>query len=265
MVHGVSRALAWWIPRFDPAQFQFSVCSLREPEHAIKVFKEAGIAVTFLSKGKFDPTTLTAIMDMIDHVKPDVLHLHGNGATTFGRVAGFMKGIPRLVHEHSPLPHQPLYQSLADLVVAPMTTRAVAVSDSVSDFMIHKRHVNPALIDTFFVGLPIEEFEMPSEAVLDATRQEFGIGRETQVVVTVGRLDPAKGQIYLLEAAKAVLAAQPNTRFLIVGDGPDMLSLKARATGLGIAGRVTFTGYRSDIPAIYGIADVVAAEGGFGE
>lgn len=258
MVHGVSRALAWWIPRFDPSEFQFSVCSLREPEDAIRVFKEAGIDVTFLSKGKFDPSTLGAIMAVIDREKPDVLHLHGNGATTFGRIAGFLKGVPRLVHEHSPLPHQPFYQSIADLVVAPMTTRAIAVSDAVREFMIRKRHVKSALIDTFFVGVPFDEFQRPDDEVLAATRKALGIEAENQVVVTVGRLDPAKGQIYLLEAAKDVLAALPNTRFLIVGDGPDMQMLKAKAADLGVEAGVIFAGYRNDIAAMFGIADVVA-------
>ena len=258
MVHGVSRALSWWIPRFDPSEFEISVCSLRAPEPAIKVFREAGIEVTFLSKGKFDPTTLTAIMALIDREKPDLLHLHGYGATTFGRIAGFLKGVPRLVHEHSPLPNQPIYQTLADFALARMTTKAVAVSDSVRDFMIRERHVKPELIETFFVGIPLDEFQLPDADVLASTRQELAIGPEDKVIATVGRLDTAKGQVYLLEAAKLVLDELPNTRFLIVGDGPDLEMLQARAAALGVEQGVTFTGFRSDIPAIYGISDVIA-------
>jgi glycosyltransferase involved in cell wall biosynthesis len=258
MVHGVSRALSWWIPRFDSSQFEISVCSLRAPEPAIEVFRQAGIEVTFLSKGKFDPTTLTSIMALIDREKPDILHLHDYGATTFGRIAGFLKGVPRLVHEHSPLPNQPIYQTLADFALARMTTKAVAVSDSVRDFMIRERHVKPELIETFFVGIPLDEFQLPDADVLASTRQELAIGPEDKVIATVGRLDPAKGQVYLLEAAKLVLDELPNTRFLIVGDGSDLEMLQARAATLGVEQGVTFTGFRSDIPAIYGISDVVA-------
>jgi len=258
MVHGVSRALSWWIPRFDPAEFEIAVCSLRAPEPAIEVFRAAGIEVTFLAKGKFDPTTLSALMALIDREKPDLLHLHGYGATTFGRLAGFLKGVPRLVHQHSPLPNQPVYQTIADFVLAPMTTRAVAVSESVRDFMVRKRHVAPELIETFFVGVPIDDFRLPDDDVLAATRSELDICADNRVVATVGRLDTAKGQVYLLEAARRVLDQLPTARFLIVGDGPDADMLQGRAAALGIEQGVRFTGYRSDVPAILGISDVVA-------
>lgn len=33
-IHGVTKAIEWWIPRFDSKQFQFIVCSLRTPEAA---------------------------------------------------------------------------------------------------------------------------------------------------------------------------------------------------------------------------------------
>jgi glycosyltransferase involved in cell wall biosynthesis len=53
-----------------------------------------------------------------------------------------------------------------------------------------------------------------------------------------------------------VLEGRPSVRFVIVGDGDQMEPLKAQATALGIAGRVTFAGHRADVPALLGAIDV---------
>ena len=66
-------------------------------------------------------------------------------------------------------------------------------------------------------------------------------------------LSEHKGFGYLLDAAKAVLAQAPATRFVIAGDGPVRAGLGEKARALGFGDRVMFIGYRTDIP------DVVSA------
>jgi glycosyltransferase involved in cell wall biosynthesis len=250
--------VSWWIPRFDPEAFQFHVCSLRAPEQGVEVFKAAGVEVTFLSKGKLDPSTVTALLRVISRERPDVLHLHGYGATNFGRLAGFIKGIPRIVHEHSPIPDQPTYQTVADMLLSPFTTRAIAVSDKVGEFMVRERKIPAALIDTFFVGVPLNEFQSPDPDTLLALKEEFAIGPDEKIVSTVGRLDKVKGQTDLLRAAAEAIKVFAKTRVLIIGDGPDLQMLQSLVRELGIEKNVSFTGYRTDIPAFLSISDVVA-------
>ncbi len=82
---------------------------------------------------------------------------------------------------------------------------------------------------------------------------------EDRVVFFVGRLVPEKGVQVLLTAAPQVLAAHPNTGFIIAGGGPRE-HLEAQARALGIAERVTFTGFvpDEDLPRFYAIADAAA-------
>jgi glycosyltransferase involved in cell wall biosynthesis len=61
-------------------------------------------------------------------------------------------------------------------------------------------------------------------------------------VVTVGRLVPWKGIAQLLQ----VIAALPNVRLIIVGDGPEGLRLRHLAQELGLDARVLFLG---EVPA----------------
>lgn len=255
-VHGVAKALEWWIPAFDPNKFRFSLCSLRSPEPAGEVFTKQGTPVHFLDKNKFDPTTIPALVSLIKREKPDIIHLHGYGATNFGRIASFFTGVPNIVHEHTVIDDQPLYQTIADTVLAPLTTTAIAISKPVYDFMVERRKLTPS--HTFFYGLPLDEFQAPAPAQVEQTRQALGIPSEESVVCNVGRLDTQKGQLYLLQAAVSVLKTLPNTRFLIVGEGPDRDMLETFAKENGIEQQVTFTGLRKDVPALLALSEVVA-------
>lgn len=257
-VHGITKALEWWIPRFDAKQFRLSVCSLRAPERAGTMLEKQGAQVFFLNKGKFDPTTLTSLLKLIVQHRPHILHLHGYGASNFGRLASLMTSIPNIVHEHAVLPHQPYYQTVADKLLASATTRAIAVSEGVQDFLIHKRSIAPHKLETLIIGLPltsIDEYDLPA---VREKRQQLGIADDEKIVCTVGRLDTQKGQVYLLEAAPTVLKAFPKTRFLIVGDGPDQEMLASVAKQSGIDSQVTFTGFRNDVPALLAMSDMVA-------
>jgi hypothetical protein len=46
-VHGITQLLAQSIPMFDPEQFEFTVCSLRQPEPAGDVLKKASVRLEY--------------------------------------------------------------------------------------------------------------------------------------------------------------------------------------------------------------------------
>ncbi|MGZ8648694.1 MAG: glycosyltransferase, partial [Solirubrobacteraceae bacterium] len=79
------------------------------------------------------------------------------------------------------------------------------------------------------------------------------------VVAIIGRLAPQKNHARFLEAVARVAPERPDVRFLVVGDGPlrTELAEQARALGLGLGGRLTFTGVRHDVPAFAARADLV--------
>ena len=257
-IHGVTRALSWWLPRMDPSEFSFSVCSLRGTENAARFFEEEGIGVRFLDRGKFDPLTLRDLMSLLRDINVDILHLHGYGATNFGRVAGMLAGIPRIVHEHTVIEDQPAYQTIADYVLSPLTTRAIAISPTVRDFMVERRKIEPEKIDCFFYGIPLEDFTPSEPSVIERKRQNLGIHSEQPVVCCVGRLDTQKGQRYLISAAEKVTDEFSKVAFLMVGDGPDLKDLKHQRRKLGLEEAVVFTGHRDDVPDLLAMSDVVA-------
>lgn len=247
-MHGVKRLFAWMIPRFDRERFTVSLISLRKRDPSDDTLEALGIDVTYLHKGKFDPATLMALLKALDRRKADVIHLHGYGATTFGRLAAAIRGLPVVLHEHANLTNTPWFQQIADQLLAPYTDLAIAVSKSTADFVVNARLVPAERTKVVYLGVPLEEFSRPrSEAEIARARRELAIPDEVFAIGTVTRLMPSKGNQYLVEAARPVFDALPSTRIYIVGEGELQPELEAQARSLGLGDRLVFCGFRRDI------------------
>jgi glycogen(starch) synthase len=103
-------------------------------------------------------------------------------------------------------------------------------------------------------GVDIEKFK-PMET--KKVRQQFGLGNEP-CVLFVGSLIPRKGLPFLIEAAKKVVRAQADTKFLIVGDGPLRNQLYDSLKTANLSDNFRFLGNLKDnvLPAIYNCADI---------
>src|SRR6476659_4858662 len=154
-MHGVKRLFSWMIPRFDPDRFRVSLVSLRRKDLSEETLEAQGVDITYLHRSKFDPWTLPALLQVIDRKKIDVLHLHGYGATTFGRLAAAIRGLPAMLHEHAKLTDTPWFQKAADRLLEPATDIALAVSRSTAEFVIRARLVPPETVRVVYLGVPL--------------------------------------------------------------------------------------------------------------
>jgi glycosyltransferase involved in cell wall biosynthesis len=248
-MHGVKRLFAWMIPRFDPDRYNVSLVSLRKKDLSEETLESFGVDITYLHKSKFDPATLPALLKVIDRKRIDILHLHGYGATTFGRLAGAMRRLPTILHEHANLTDTPWFQKVADVALEPATDIAIAVSQSTADFVIKARRIPPAKVKVVYLGVPLEEFSRPRPAGdVRAAREELGIAPDDFVIGTVTRLHESKGNTYLVDAARLVLDERPRARFFVVGEGPLREGLEQQAKALNLGGRFVFTGFARDVP-----------------
>jgi glycosyltransferase involved in cell wall biosynthesis len=118
-------------------------------------------------------------------------------------------------------------------------------------------HVEKRLL---YWGTPLRPV---SEADAQAARTRLGAGAGELLVGVFGRLQRWKGQDVFVEAAARVLREHPDSRFAVVGGSvfglePEFADgLRARAQALGIADRIAFTGFRTDVPALMAACDVV--------
>ena len=247
-MHGVKRLFAWMIPRFDPARFEVSLVSLRRRDLSEETLDALGIDITYLERSRFDPLTLLALLRVVDRKQIDILHLHGYGATTFGRLVAARRGLPVILHEHANLTDTPWFQKVADRMLERFTDVAIAVSESTAEFVRRARLVRPERVRVVYLGAPLDEFSQPrTQTEIEATRREFGAQPGETLIGTVTRLHDSKGNEYLVEAARQVLDARPATRFVLIGEGPLRPALEAQAAALGLGDRFIFGGFVKDV------------------
>ncbi len=257
-MHGVKRLFAWMIPRFDRDRFAVSLVSLRQQDLSADPLEPFGIDVSYLGRGKFDPATLTDLLKVIDRTKADVLHLHGYGATTFGRIAAAMRRLPVVLHEHANHGDTPGFQKVADRLLAPYTDIALAVSASTAAFVERARQLPAARIRTVYLGAPLDEFARErSAAEVAEARRMLGIPPDAFSIGTVTRLMPAKGNRHLVAAAPSMLDRLPQARITIVGEGELEGELRAQAAALGLGDRLVFAGFHRDVAAVLSAFDLV--------
>jgi glycosyltransferase involved in cell wall biosynthesis len=257
-MHGVKRLFAWMIPRFDRSRFNVSLISLRKRDLSNDTLDELGIDVTYMHRSKFDPATLPALLKELDRRKADVVHLHGYGASTFGRLAAAIRHLPVVVHEHANLTDTPWFQKIADRLLAPATDIAIAVSRSTAEFTINARLIPAERTRVVYLGVPLEEFSRERTAAdVAAARGALGVPDGAFAIGTVTRLMPSKGNGYLVEATRQVIDVLPDARVYIVGEGELQGELEAQAAALKLGDRLVFTGFRRDVAEALAAFDLV--------
>ncbi|MFQ5953888.1 MAG: glycosyltransferase [Kiloniellales bacterium] len=84
-------------------------------------------------------------------------------------------------------------------------------------------------------------------------RADLDTPAEAPLLLALGRLHVNKGFDVLIDA----LALLPRAFLWLAGEGPLRAELEAQAQHLGIAGRVRFLGWRTDVGALMAAADIV--------
>ncbi|HEX8028237.1 MAG TPA: glycosyltransferase family 4 protein [Vicinamibacterales bacterium] len=257
-MHGVKRLFAWMIPRFDRSRYNVSLISLRKKDLSADTLEEFGIDVTYMARHKFDPATFPELLKVLRAKRADVVHLHGYGATTFGRLCAWRMRIPAILHEHANHGDTPWFQKIADRWLAPYTDLAIAVSESTGEFTTRARLIPAERMKVVYLGAPLDEFARRRNfAEVSEARQDLGIQPGTTAIGTITRLMPSKGNQYLIEAAPMVLEKHPEVRFFIVGEGELQTELEAQARALGLGDRFVFSGFKRDVAAALSAFDLL--------
>lgn len=76
-------------------------------------------------------------------------------------------------------------------------------------------------------------------------------------ITFIGRIDPQKNPIHLINAFAKVKNSMPDVRLRMVGSGNLDGQIKELVDSLGLAGSVSFDGIRSDMENVYATSDVV--------
>jgi glycosyltransferase involved in cell wall biosynthesis len=221
--------------------------------------KKAGIKVHSLSPHKFLPAYLASIPWRILADKPDILHCHLIPSNIIAKPLGALLGVPVIInHDHTNDPHRIDNKIL--LALDKSTNRfahhIIAVAAACRDFLTTHESIPPEKISLVPNAIDLRRFS-PGEASWDEARAQLGLPAASRIVAGVGRLNPQKNFALFLDIAAQLAPRFPDLHFLLAGDGPEEQMLREKASALGIANRVTFSGYVADTRLVYLAADVL--------
>ncbi|MGA9193352.1 MAG: glycosyltransferase [Anaerolineales bacterium] len=109
-------------------------------------------------------------------------------------------------------------------------------------------------IDVIPNGVDIGRFE---EDIQPIPREELGVEKDEVLLVYSGRLGPEKNLTFLVRAFAGAQTAYPDTRLMLVGDGPERDNLEDLAARSGLQHKVVFSGMvdHDDVPRYLTAAD----------
>ena len=133
--------------------------------------------------------------------------------------------------------------------------RIITVSKASRDYVL-SIGADPNKITVLYNGVDIERFK-PMEGKREAIRLKLGIPQNAKVFLTVRRLVYKNGIDTLLDCAHLAIKKDPKVDFLVVGKGPDMNSVQAKISELGMQENFVLAGFvpDEDLPSYYNAAD----------
>jgi glycosyltransferase involved in cell wall biosynthesis len=219
------------------------------------------IPLTFLdAHGTIDaPATVLKLQQYFAHLRPALVQsflAHANIATAIAaRAAGVRPVVTGIrVAERRANLHAWLARRTERWVA-----RHVCVSHSVAEFAIHDMRLDPRKVMVIPNG--VDATTLASAAPV--SREELGLPPEARVLLHVGRLDVQKRIDWLLARFADALPQLPDTYLLFAGSGPSQVYLSKLASQLGVADRVRFLGWRSDVPRLLASCEALVLTSGW--
>jgi len=187
-----------------------------------------------------------------------VLHTHDYKTDLLGLVAARLARVPCVatVHGYVFVSHRVRIYRMLDLLALRFFSRVITVSEELRRQLLAAGLRGERVVTVHNAIDPVAFVSQGTQSIL-WLRQQLGISRDQPLIATVGRLIPGKGHRYFLEAAKQVLRARPEARFVVVGEGPLRGRLEALSVALGIQHAVFFLGFRQDVATLMGASDFI--------
>lgn len=201
-----------------------------------------------------DFTFVPRLYSIIKRIEPDLVHLHSRrGADIMGGLAARAAKTPAIILSRRI--DNPIRRGIfSKLKYGCLCDRIVAVSGGVRDALV-LGGVDPGKITIVHSVADARKYQKKGSE--DKVRAELGLDENSNVIAVIAQLIERKGHRFLFQAAPKILAAFPNTHFLILGEGRLENDLRQLAASLGIQGKVIFAGFRNNIGELLSITTVL--------
>lgn len=215
--------------------------------------REMGLTTIVLDNGWNAVTDFRMALAAVDFFKPDIIHCHGAKANMMGVLVKMLRrtSVMTTVHSDPKLDYMgmPLKQYTFGVINAIALRNMdfyMAVADRMEQNLI-ERGFNPHRIFTIYNGLDFSK----------AKDEPKPINTDGDIVIGIAaRLTPIKDIGTVIRAFAVAYKKNPRLMLSIAGTGEDEQELRGLAKELGVADRVIFEGWISDIQAYFSKVDI---------
>lgn len=204
-------------------------------------------------KGDLDLGMVGRLRRLIRAERPELVHLHSRrGSDLWGGIAARCEGVPAVLSRRVDNP-EPRWWVAAKYR---LYERVIAISEGIRQVLLAEG-LGAKRVVCVHSAVDTERYR-PGRRDMDWFRAEFGLATDEPTVAMAAQFIPRKGHRTLLAALPAVLAAQPRTRVLLFGQGPELEAMRRLAAESGHGERVLFAGFRHDLERVLPCIDVLA-------
>ncbi len=257
-IGGAGTLLINYLKNFDREKFDIKV-ALPKDSALIPRIRAVGYEVIETEGGRdksFDIGAIGEFVKIFRRERPDIVHTHSSFSA---KLAALLSGVKSRIYTRHCVFDMPWYlthfpgKQINGFVNNSLATKIVAVAEAAKDNLT-ETGVSAKKITVIING--VDAIKPMSEDEKLAFRHSIGLDGDDFVCLISARLEAVKGHKYFLDAAAIVAAEDERAKFIIMGAGSCEEELHAQAESLGIADKVIFTGFVSDITPYVNIMDL---------
>lgn len=195
-----------------------------------------------------------------EHDEIDVIHINAShGMTMLYTLPVWFDGRKKIIcHSHNMRGNLPWLHKCCRIVINMRSDRKLACSGPAARYMFGTER-GVTIVKN---GIELEKYRFDRQK-REKAREVLGFSNETFVIGNVGRFVPEKNQLFLLDIFCEVRKQRPDSRLVLVGNGPMVAEVSGRIKELKIEDSVLFAGQSEQTQTWYQIFDAFVLPSSF--
>ncbi|MEZ4729004.1 MAG: glycosyltransferase [Caldilineaceae bacterium] len=185
----------------------------------------------------------------------DLIHADLPVSSILARLLGQYFHLPVVYTEHNLQERYHPWTRQANRLTYRWNSHVVAVSGEVMASIARHGLAHRTQVTMLLNGVPVEQVRAEAQN-LDELRAQLNLHANLRIVGTVAVFRSQKRLTDWVAMAAQVAAQRDDVIFLLVGDGPEMPTVRAQVAALGIADKICLVGFREDGRRLLGLMDI---------
>ena len=256
---------AHYLPLIEASGVAMHVVDRQSPLALLKTLADDPRMARFVKTSIIDDVDrFVRLVAVLRRVEPAAVFAQLDDPNIYAGFASLLADVPRIVasfRNYNPTNFSYIYKPWYRQAYAMMaqSTRVRFTGNFSGANRDYERWIglDEGSVVTISNAVSVEGFPMPDPDQPAELRRDLRITPDQKVVLGVFRLSVEKNPRLFLDVCLRLIAADPETRVLLVGVGPLMPELEEAVAERGLTRSFTFLGRRDDVNALMAVADLL--------